>query len=664
MFYNAWVIDLETYSNCFTAVARELDSRNYVKFVIHDDSGRDELNEFKDWLKTRPYLIGFNTIDFDSQIIEFIWQSGKNLTAREIYDFKEDLMSKLDEDRFGAPYAEWDLSFRTLDLYKLNHFDNKRTSLKWLEFTTRWRKMADLPIAHHLPIPKSSISKLLTYNTNDVDVTYDFYYKCLPMIELRKELSSKYRERRVMNMSDSSIGSYIFEYILTKEYGISKTKLKQGSRYDEIALKDVILPYVHFESQEFKNIHEILKNRVYDDPHGKGIKGEEYQLTTLFSDMVFVFGSGGLHACYKAGEYTSDDDYVIKSVDVSSFYPNLAIQNKFYPLHIGSSFCRVYKHVYEERKKHPKGSALNYAYKIALNGVYGKSNEGFSIFYDPMYTLKITVNGQLLLSMLAEQLSALGRLLMVNTDGIEIRVPRAKLDEFNALCEQWELLTGLELEYTDYSKLVIKDVNNYIAIKTDGSAKRKGMFELYEDIIGEDGQAHFFNKAPNATIIPKALFEYYANDVSIYDTVMKENDIYEFLFGIKKDKRFEYWLIKSHPSGVIDIEKRDDRVLRYFISKEGSNIFKFWKDERKNNIQGVNRGDLISLAMTIRNSDIERIKKRKGETEQIIQFDVNKEYYIKEAEKVVDIIQSQTRDNAYIKYHKDLANALGQDKNG
>lgn len=474
------------------------------------------------------------------------------------------------------------------------------------------------------------------------------------MIDLRVNLRSKYRENRILNMSDSSIGSYIFEYILTREYGIPKKKLKKGSRYNNIALKDAIVDYIHFESPEFKSIHEKLLDRVYDDPHGEGIKGSEHQLTTLFDDMVFVFGSGGLHACYKAGEYVSDDEWVTKSVDVKSYYPNLAIANSFYPMHIGPSFCRIYKRVYDERQTYAKGSALNYAYKIALNSVYGKSNEGFSLFYDPLYTLKITVNGQLLLAMLAEQLSKLGRLLMVNTDGIEIRIPRAKLDEFEALCEQWELLTDLELEYTDYQKIVIKDVNNYIAVDVKGNPKRKGMFELYEDITGEDGQAHFYHKSPNASVIPKALFEYYINDESLYDTVMNENNVHEFCFGIKKDRRFEYWLIKAEPNGVIDIDKRDDRVLRYYIAPNGSNIFKFWKDERKNNIQGVNRGDLVELAMTIRNSDILRIKKKKGQVEQIHQYNVNKQYYIDEAQKIVDLISARTRDNAYVKYHKEL----------
>lgn len=42
-----------------------------------------------------------------------------------------------------------------------------------------------------------------------------------------------------------------------------------------------------------------------------------------------------------------------------------------------------------------KGTPENAMLKLALNSVYGDSNNQYSVFYDPMYTMKITVNGQL-----------------------------------------------------------------------------------------------------------------------------------------------------------------------------------------------------------------------------------------------------------------------------
>jgi len=54
--------------------------------------------------------------------------------------------------------------------------------------------------------------------------------------------------------------------------------------------------------------------------------------------------------------------------------------------------------------------------------------------------------------------------LMQNTDGIETRIPRAYMNEYMKICEEWEQLTNLSLEHDEYQKLVLGDVNNYIGL--------------------------------------------------------------------------------------------------------------------------------------------------------------------------------------------------------
>ena len=67
--------------------------------------------------------------------------------------------------------------------------------------------------------------------------------------------------------------------------------------------------------------------------------------------------------------------------------------------------------------------------KLALNGVYGDSNNVFSVFYDPLFTMSITLNGQLLLCLLAENLmeNVPGlKIIQCNTDGITVRIPMGR----------------------------------------------------------------------------------------------------------------------------------------------------------------------------------------------------------------------------------------------
>mgnify|MGYP002508775256 CR=1 FL=1 len=43
-------------------------------------------------------------------------------------------------------------------------------------------------------------------------------------------------------------------------------------------------------------------------------------------------------------------------------------------------------------------------YKLLLNGTYGKSNESTSFMYDPLYTFRTTIGGQIFICMWAERM--------------------------------------------------------------------------------------------------------------------------------------------------------------------------------------------------------------------------------------------------------------------
>jgi len=189
-------------------------------------------------------------------------------------------------------------------------------------------------------------------------------------------------------------------------------------------------------------------------------------LNVTINGFRFDFGTGGIHGSVSNRKVTSDDEYMIIDADVASMYPNIAIANRVFPEHLSERFCDIYEDVYNQRKSYPKGSAENAMLKLALNGVYGDSNNQYSPFYDPKYTMTITINGQLSLCLLAERLMEIERLeiLQVNTDGITVRLPRSNRAEYDVVCEAWQKQVGLQLEYAEYSKMFIKDCNNYIAV--------------------------------------------------------------------------------------------------------------------------------------------------------------------------------------------------------
>lgn len=642
-FKNAWVFDLETYRNLLVFVANSLEDEGvYHKFVVGDT--QNDYDAIMAFLKQRPTLISFNGLTFDAQILELMWRSEKKLSPAEICDFIDDMFKKREENRFHVAYSEWDLSFAHLDVFAFNHYQNpsKMTSLKWLEHTLRLDRMVDLPFPVGSSIPPSSVSKVVSYCKQDCDALKAFFKKCLPMVELRKELAEKYNNSRIYNMADSSIGEYVLKEALKKS-GMKDVDLKKPIPRKSIAVKDILLDYINFKTEAFNTVLDTFRNMVIENISVDGLKNVHNQ-TVEFKGSDAVFGIGGIHYATKPGVYKADEDYVIASVDCKSYYPFLSIVNGFAPEHLGKKFCEVYKDLYNERVKYPKGSAMNFALKIALNAAFGKSNNKYSYLYDPKMTVSITVNGQLLLAMLAEALSDIGDLLMVNTDGLEIRLLRKDMEALKDICEQWEFLTGLELEYRSYGLVVLKDVNNYIALSEDGSsAKRKGLFQLYEDYTGEDGSEHSFHGAPNGTIIPEALFAYYTQGTPVEETISQCNNIFPFIYGLKTRKNFEYWLISADEDGVTEIEQRGERAIRYFVKKKGANLYKFWLDNRKNRLQSVKKGHLVETAMSIsKGGEIVSIRKgKKGEpSTTVVNYEPDRQYYISECYKIIQLIES------------------------
>jgi hypothetical protein len=189
-------------------------------------------------------------------------------------------------------------------------------------------------------------------------------------------------------------------------------------------------------------------------------------LNVVIDGLCYVFGTGGAHAAVDKRVITSCEKKVIRTFDVASYYPNLSIVNKVYPEHLGEEFCGIYKYIYDLRKSYPKKSAENAMLKLALNGVYGKSNDQYSPFYDPMFTMSITLNGQMLLCKAIEMVLSIPttEIVMANTDGFEFIVNREYNELAEQKCKEWEQMTGLVLEGDTYAKMVISDVNNYFAI--------------------------------------------------------------------------------------------------------------------------------------------------------------------------------------------------------
>jgi DNA polymerase elongation subunit (family B) len=289
---------------------------------------------------------------------------------------------------------------------------------------------------------------------------------------------------------------------------------------------------------------------------------EAETLNVMVDGFRFDFGTGGIHGSVSSCIVSESDTHQLIDADVSSMYPNIAIANRAYPEHLTDRFCDIYKDVYEQRKSYPKASAENAMLKLALNGVYGDSNNQYSPFYDPQYTMTITINGQLSLCLLAEKLLTIEglSLVQVNTDGVTVLCPRNMMDKYNAICEAWQQQVGLQLEYASYSKMIIRDVNNYLAFYTDGKVKRKGAYQ-YEGLGWHQNQG--------GLVIPMAAEANMIYGTDIKDFVQNHKDMYNFMLRTKVPRNSKLMLVMDDGTEI-----QQQNICRYYACKDGGKLVK------------------------------------------------------------------------------------------
>lgn len=353
-----------------------------------------------------------------------------------------------------------------------------------------------------------------------------------------------------------------------------------------------------------------------------------------------------IHASVAPGIYEEDDKYMITTADFTSYYPHLQFIHDCIAGHIPSElYSKLIRFLFAERKKHNKGTALNYAYKILINLLYGLSNSEYSALYDTRATLKTTINGMLSISMIADKIYDIpnAKILMKNTDGLEIYHLRKDKNLIEEILNSISTLINIPIEIGYYKKMIIRDVNNYTSIDINNNVKTKGIFEDYQDIIKQGA----YHKDTSAMIIPKALKAYYINNIPIEDTINNENSIYEFCYGNKGSSSYKWMLTKYNPdSGVSKSELFDSRFVRYFAG--GTNtLSQFWiKGARNGSIQAVQAQTPITLLMNVPKEDILDLDKY-GNHKPRLDRDgniiyryptLNRQWYINECNKIINQI--------------------------
>lgn len=677
-----WVYDIETYPTVFTLALSSSDGKHVRVFEVSDRMNQTQeiLNCLRYLAQKKHRMVGFNNLGFDYPVLHAIMEQAKEakrqgiqyfIDANEVYKIAMEQIQTA-RDGFAKVIKAEDEIIPQIDLFKINHFDNKAraTSLKMLEFNMLSDNIEDLPFPVGKELTYDEIDVLKRYNLHDVLETKKFYHHNIPAIRLREDLSKKY-SYNFMNHNDTKIGKDYFILELEKhQKGIcykvdshGRRKMNQ-TRHKSIALKDCLFDYYDFKRPEFialkdwfskqviketkgvftdieehllgdvakyaemgvkrvkfktkptdKEVKDFLKVHplgwveetelkaleTLKDTQGNPVKetyidektGKEKQrvvrvpkksyhgcynvascLNVVINGFRFDFGTGGIHGSLSSTVVREDEDNDIEDADVSSYYPNMAISNNVYPLHLGETFCTIYKDVYEQRKAYGKGTPENAVMKLALNGVYGDSNSEFSPFYDSSYTMKITINGQLSLCLLAERLMEIEglQLIQINTDGMTVKKPRSAKEKYHEICKQWMKDVKLELEFADYKSMHIRDVNNYIACYTNGKVKFKGAYVAYDrEGKGELG----WHQNHSAKVVQMAAAAEMLDGVPVDEFIRNHKNKYDFLLRTKVPRSSSLVLLTQIEDEGLEFEETKlQNICRYYPCKKGGKLVK------------------------------------------------------------------------------------------
>ena len=602
-----YIYDIECLRNFFCVTFKCIETKLVLKFVIYEDNNQlDVLYHFIKFHK-HDWFVGYNSYEYDDQLLAYlynIYNSTCFCTSNEIcqlmFDKSMDIINKK-SDRLNK------IPFLHIDLMKVGNI--MRKSLKLIAVNLGWDKIQDLPINPNRLVTIDQVDVILEYNLNDVLITEELYYRLKDKLSLRWEITDKYKIN-VISESDSGMANRLLEKLYSDKTGILISDLKKLRTPREIIhFENVIFEDIKFETKELQEEldklygHKWFKNQPF------------FKKKITFNGTLYQMGIGGLHSNDEPGIFESNDTQDIIDADITSMYPNIMINHDLKPAHLIYEFLNIYKNLIDQRIKAKQDGNINEAdtLKITVNSIFGKTLNDRHWLYDPLVGLRTTVNGQLYILMLIEKLSLYGfKVISANTDGIVTIVPKVDRSKYDLCCKQWCEETKFNLEFTEYKKYIRRDVNNYITLKKDNKTKEKGIFVVDNTL----------QQGIDKPIISKALYEYFINSIPVQDTIRNNGTILDYCIAKRTDDKF---INEYHH--VVDNDKKVDvlqKTLRFYVSTNGGYLYK--KDPKDNKLITYCNDSAVQIL-------------NEGTTNNIKDYNINYNYYIRECNKIINLIE-------------------------
>lgn len=258
-----------------------------------------------------------------------------------------------------------------------------------------------------------------------------------------------------------------------------------------------------------------------------------------------------------------------------------------------------------------------------IGGLRAKFND----LYDNLQGFSICTTGQLLILQLIHDLQQIPTLEMVsaNTDAVAYTIEEEYKEQAYKVLDDWQKLTGLELEEDKIVKIIMANVNNYVEIVQTGDndykVNYKGGNFTGKHIFTWDKEKHVFHyefkddlKSNSMTIVSEAILKKLLFDIPTEETINKCDDIFRFQIISHLGSTYEK-CVQESLNGDIELQ-RNNRIYAGKIPSGA--IIKVKPDGRRDSLANQPPNPIVDNA------------------NQCTIDDINKEWYIDLANKRVN----------------------------
>lgn len=508
-------LDIEVYKNYFLALFMTEQGKVRRFEIFNGDDSTFDPEEILSLMTTNGVeLVTFNGNSYDVPVLTYALVTPDTAKIKKVSD--RIIERGIKPWHF---YRDEGLQAPKIDHIDLIEVSPGRVGLKTYGGRMGSGRLQELPIAPDTTITEEQRDVLRVYCRNDTKVTMDLFNSLREQIDLRRVMSKEYGVD-LRSKSDAQIAEAVLKAEFERLTGDVPVRVEPN--YTSFYYKPPA--YIRFSSELLRDVLRTVceSEMVLDEDtgHVKMPKAID-SLKIKIGGSNYKLGIGGLHSQESEVAHYSNDEFVLIDRDVESYYPRMMLNMNMQPGGFGAYFNEVYGKILEERlaAKHSGDKVKANSLKIVLNGTFGKTSNRYSTLYSPEFMIRTTITGQLTLLMLIEALERYGvSVVSANTDGIVIKCPRAKRDDVNYIISRWEKHTGLKTEETVYRALYSRDVNNYIAVKEDGSYKAKGVYAPVS-----------LSKNPQNPICAEAVAMLLTKGVAVSRTIRECKDIRKFM---------------------------------------------------------------------------------------------------------------------------------------